>query len=99
MRGKSQDARAVEHSKIVIEEQKNEVEVVASTGIQVLEALRCRGLALDFADCTAYQKYLKNTQLLKPPGLRGLCKAQSEPSAQAADQVAWAKVIESNTKP
>lgn len=92
----------VEASKLIVKERSDELEVATSSALQVMDALKRRGLALDFGQCMSYTSHDKYLQTLfshlhrDPPQGYNRCSVSQ---LVAADKAAWAKVIERNVKP
>ena len=92
----------VESSKLVLKDKAEEYEVSATTSLQILEAFKRRGLALDFAGCMTFQNHDKYIQTLyshlhrEPPA--GFSR-RTVSQLVAADKAAWSRVIEDNVKP
>lgn len=92
----------IEANKIVVKNQDEGLEVAAHSSLQILEALKRRGIALEFGDCMDYNKREKYLQTLfqhlhrePPPGFQRCTVSQ----LVAADKEAWKRVIELNVKP
>lgn len=92
----------IESNKIVIKDKDEGVEVAAHTSLQVLEALRRRGVAFEFADCMGYQQHERYVQALfshlhrEPPAGYQRCTVSQLVSA---DKEAWKRIIEPNVRP
>lgn len=92
----------IESSKLVIKEKKEDLEVAAQSAFQVQEALRRRGLALDFADvCTfaVHERYIQMlfTHLHRDP-LAGFSRCNVSQLFNA-DKEVWKQLIQDNMKP
>ena len=92
----------IEANKIVVKDKDEKLEVPAHTSLQVLEAMKRRGIALDFGDCMGFVEHDTYVQALfahlhrePPPGYQRCTVAQ----LVSADKEAWRKVIELNVKP
>eukprot|EP00435_Cladocopium_sp_Y103_P046499 s2235_g13.t1 len=92
----------VESSKIVVRDKESEHEAQVESSYQVLEALKRRGLALDFAGVMSFVHHEKYVQVLfahlnrdPPPGYNRCSVSQ----LIAADRAAWCHLIEKNVKP
>ena len=92
----------IESSKLVVKEKKEDLEVAAQSALQVQEALRRRGLALDFADVCTFAAHEKYLQLLfthlhrDPPSGFVRCTVSQ---LVAADKEVWKRLIQDNVKP
>ena len=92
----------IEANKIVVKDKEDKLEVPAHTSLQVLEALKRRGIALDFGDCVGFIERERYVQTLfehlhrePPQGYQRCTIAQ----IANADKEAWRKVIEQSVKP
>eukprot|EP00435_Cladocopium_sp_Y103_P036102 s1002_g9.t1 len=92
----------VESSKIVVRDKESEHEAQVQSSYQVLEALKRRGLALDFAGVMSFVHHERYVQVLfahlnrdPPPGYNRCSVSQ----LIAADKAAWCHLIEKNVKP
>ena len=92
----------VESSKIIVKDKDAEIETNVQSSYQLLEALKRRGLALDFAGVMSYTRHDKYVQLLfshlnrEPPTGYNRCSVSQLISA---DKAAWTSLIERNVKP
>ena len=92
----------VESSKIVVKDKESDYEANVQSSYQALEALKRRGLALDFAGIMTFTKHDKYVQMLfahlnrDPPAGYNRCSVSQ---IIAADKAAWALLIEQNVKP
>ena len=92
----------VEASKVVVKDKDAEIEASVQSSYQLLEALKRRGLALDFAGVMTYTRHDKYVQLLfshlnrDPPTGYNRCSVSQ---LIAADRAAWCSLIERNVKP
>jgi len=92
----------VESSKIIVKDKDAEIESNVQSSYQLLEALKRRGLALDFAGVMSYTRHDKYVQLLfshlnrEPPTGYNRCSVSQLISA---DKAAWTTLIERNIKP
>ena len=92
----------LESSKIVVKDKELDMESNVSSSYQVLEALKRRGLELDFASVMSFRSHERYVQTLfnhlnrePPPGYVRASVSQ----IVAADKAAWMKIIELNIKP
>ncbi|CAK9022621.1 Protein translocase subunit SecA [Durusdinium trenchii] len=92
----------IEANKIVVKDKEDKLEVPAHTSLQVLEALKRRGIALDFGDCMGFiehdryvQTFFEHLHREPPQGYQRCTIAQ----IVNADKEAWRKVIEQSVKP
>lgn len=92
----------IEASKLVLKEQDTNIEISASTSLQVLEALRRRGLAFEFAEVMSFDAHERYIQTLfshlhrePPPGYQRCTVSQ----LVSADCQAWRRVIQDGVKP
>ena len=92
----------VESSKLIIKEKSESLEIVAQTALQVQEALRRRGLALEFAGVMNFSQHERYLQLLfahlhrDPPANYNRCTVSQLVNA---DKECWKRVIQDNVKP
>ena len=92
----------VESSKIVVKDKDADIESNVQSSYQLLEAMKRRGLALDFAGVMSYTRHDKYVQLLfshlnkEPPSGYNRCSVSQLISA---DKAAWTSLIERNVKP
>ena len=92
----------VEASKVVVKDKDAEIEASVQSSYQLLEALKRRGLALDFAGVMTFTRHDKYVQLLfshlnrDPPAGYNRCSVSQLISA---DRAAWCSLIERNVKP
>ena len=92
----------VESSKLIVKERAGDLEIVAHSALQVQEALRRRGLALDFADICSFATHEKYIQTLfthlhrEPPSGFARCSVSQLVNA---DKEVWKKLIQDNVKP
>lgn len=91
----------IESSKVVIKD-RDELETSVQSSYQLLEALKRRGLALDFAGIMRFQYHERYVHALfghlnrdPPPGYNRVSVSQ----LIAADKACWSKVIEKGIKP
>ena len=73
----------IEANRVVVKDREDPMEVPAHTSLQVLEALRRRGVALEYADCMSFNQHEKYIQALfghmhrePPPGFQRTTVAQ-----------------------
>ena len=91
-----------ESSKIVLKDKDSDFEASVQSSYQVLEAMKRRGLALDFAGIMTFQRHDKYVQTLfahlnrEPPVGYSRCSVSQ---LIAADKAAWSHLIEQNVKP
>ena len=92
----------IEANKIIIKDKDEKIEAPAHTSLQVLEALKRRGIALEFGDCMGFLEHDKYVQALfahlhrePPPGYQRCTVSQ----LVNADKEAWRRLIELNVKP
>lgn len=92
----------IESSKLIVKDRTPDLEVSAKSSLQVLEAFRRRGLALDFSDVMSFGAHEKYMQSLfshmhrdAPPGYSQCTISQ----LVEADKAAWSKCIRDNVKP
>ena len=92
----------VESSRIVVKDKEAEFESSVQSSYQLLEAMKRRGLALDFAGVMSYTRHDKYVQMLfshlnrEPPSGYNRCSVSQLISA---DKAAWCLLIERNVKP
>ena len=92
----------VESSKLIVKERGGDLEIAAQSALQVQEALRRRGLALDFADICSFAIHEKYIQTLfthlrrEPPAGFARCNVSQLVNA---DKEVWKKLIQDNVKP
>lgn len=92
----------LESSKLIVKDKEQELESSVNSAYQVIEAMKRRGLAFDFAGIMNFRCHEKYTQTLfnhlnrdPPPGFSRATVAQ----LIAADKAAWTKCIELGIKP
>lgn len=92
----------IEANRVVVKDKDDPMEVPARTSLQVLEALRRRGVVLEYVDCVSFNQHEKYIQALfghvhrePPPGFQRTTVTQ----LVTADKEAWKRVIEQNIKP
>eukprot|EP00435_Cladocopium_sp_Y103_P002792 s5825_g1.t1 len=92
----------VESSKVVVKDRELDHEATVQSSYQALEALKRRGLALEFAGVMSFTCHDRYVQLLfahlnrDPPSGYNRCSVSQ---LLAADKAAWTSLIEKNVKP
>ena len=100
--GKHSKTLEIESSRIVVKEKDADVETTVQSSYQLLEALKRRGLALDFAGVMSYTRHDRYVQALfahlnrDPPSGYNRC---SVAQLISADRAAWCHLIERDIKP
>jgi len=96
-RAKSSKQIAIDSDKLTIKEKSDVPEQTASTEMQVFEALRRRGIALDFADLLTWQTHERYLSMLFSHLRKDPVEGYSRVSLQQilrADRAAWTRLIE-----